>query len=185
MLDAYLKSALPLSSPETRKKIYDLYPASNFGGNYTNLAIFLAGESFINCNSYYLAKAYEGKSYHYILNRTHANSENAAGHGADVSYTFWNNWPLLTPTNGFLANALQKYLIGFFTSGDPNSQKITWGPNFRKWGEESEMLQFDGKTWLNHKKVDDAALERCDWWQDAHYANPEEGKQTAEGKELK
>lgn len=165
--------ALPLSSPAVRDEILEMYPVKNYNNSYANLAIFLAGESFINCNAYFLAKAYGGETYHYILNYEFANSELPAGHGADVSYTFWNNWPL-KPVNGFLANALQKYLIGFFTSGDPNEQKITWGPKMKFWGDKAEMLQLDGKTWLKNIAVDEKALERCDWWQDAHYANPNE-----------
>ncbi|KAI5853187.1 carboxylesterase family protein-like protein [Morchella snyderi] len=183
-LEAYLKSSLPLSTQATRDTIKEMYPLSKYNGNWTARVINLAGESFIDCNAYMLGEAYGGKSYHYMLNRTFVDEVEPAGHGADVKYTFYNNWPLVGKANAYLAMAMQSYQLSFWSTGDPNKNKPQWADPMPKWGDKHGILRFDGKTWVTAGNVDDETMKRCEWWSHGYYANPDDHESSNE-RELK
>ena len=117
-----------------------------------------------SCNTYFLNQAYAGKTYAYRF------SVPPALHGLEVVYTFYNGpnssaLPSLGTPNQSIAEALQKYIVSFTTTGVPSAGKTL--PVFPQWGNDKNLLDLN-VTGIKVVK-DDTANSRCAWWQKSLY----------------
>lgn len=130
------------------------------------------GELVYSCNTNYLARALNNETYNYLV------SIPPALHGWDVPYTFFNG-PNPGVVNETVALSLQRYIVNFATSGNPNGEDENDNDGgggggdggdlvpFEKYGESNDVLNF-GRREMS--RIDDpTANERCRWWQQALY----------------
>ena len=86
-------------------------------------------------------------------------------------YTFYNGpnatvIPILGSADQSVAEALQKYIASFTTTGVPSSNRDTLQV-FPQWGNDKNLLDLN----VSGIKVvkDDTANSRCAWWQKELY----------------
>lgn len=117
----------------------------------------LTSETVINCLTYHVNKAFQGRSYAYLF------SAPPALHGQELYYVFYNEQPtdvFYRPINVTLAHVVQDYWLNFARNGDPNGEGLT---DFPQWGDEANVLGLSlagvGPT------PDTTDNARCRWWQ--------------------
>lgn len=142
----------------------DLYPPIFDGSQpyvdfFTRAKLSLAEAGFI-CNTYYLQKAFrelDSPSYGYKF------SNPPAIHGYDVFYTFFNGPNPIVPTA--IALMLQRYLVSFALTGNPNTGAVLKMPVY---GPHGLLLEFNSTYGLDI--IPDPNINRrCEWWQKALY----------------
>jgi cholinesterase len=103
--------------------------------------------------------AYNNKYYSYIF------TVPPSLHGQDIAYTYFNG-PNPSVQNNTLAQIMQRYFTNFAQTGDPNGPAKV--PHFPTYGPRQTCLN------LNLTNIgtvrDNAANERCAWWQKGLYA---------------
>ncbi|WYZ37729.1 hypothetical protein EsH8_II_001235 [Colletotrichum jinshuiense] len=165
--EEYVSSLLKLLLPDASDEVLDylnteLYPAI-YNGTYSwetpleRTAATIADAWFI-CNNRFLNTALDGNAHSYLF-------DVAQGwHGTDIAYTFFNNGDSVggVPLNSSVANTLQLYLTNFAKTGDPNGAGVPFLP---KYGDNSTVMSLDRAVPV----IDDAATERCTWWQKGLY----------------
>ncbi|KAI9815832.1 MAG: hypothetical protein M1832_005246 [Thelocarpon impressellum] len=170
-LEDFIKGGFPLIQDSILSYITDvLYPPVSDGSSalpYTNeieRGAFITSEGLFTCNTNYLARAFDNKTYNYLF------SAPPALHGQDVAYTYFTNssapasGALSLPVNETVALALQRYITEFAESGVPNGPGV---PQFNMYGDDARILDLGAKG-IN-EIVDPNANERCLWWQKALY----------------
>lgn len=157
----YLTLAFPGATNATRTYISQtLYPpvfdgSQNYTSYFTRSAKLTAEFAFI-CNNRYLDLAYGNNTYSYYF------SVPPALHGQDVAFTYFNG---ASGINSTVASALQDYLTSFAMDGNPNEDGV---PYFPLYGSNATNVNL-GLTNFGGLIGDDAANERCSWWQKALY----------------
>ncbi|EXJ69648.1 uncharacterized protein A1O5_06719 [Cladophialophora psammophila CBS 110553] len=115
-------------------------------------------EAFFTCSTNFLARAYNNNVFNYIF------SVPPSLHGDDISYTYYNG-PNPLVKNDTLAVIMQRYFTNFVMTGNPNAAGL---PPFPTYGATTTVQN------LNLTKIgpmkDNAANERCMWWQKGLYA---------------
>jgi carboxylesterase type B len=162
-LAAYLRSTFPgVQDSVVSYIISTLYPAVYDGSqpyrNGLQRTIFLLSELIFTCNTNYLARAYDNKTYNYQF------SVPPALHGFDIPYTFYNGAVPNRFFNTTVAVALQEYITSFAKDGVPNVEGL---PEFPIYGPEGTELN------LNVTGIgpipDPTNNPRCLYWQKALY----------------
>jgi cholinesterase len=142
----------------------NVYPAVFNGSEpYTSFfdrAKLSLAEAAFTCNTYFLQTAFRtfSKTFGYRF------SIPPAYHGEDVPYTYFNGRPSPSVVNDTIALAMQKYLMSFVLTGDPNVNATVEIPEY---GEGSLVLDLNVTGIIPIK--DPNANPRCDWWQKALY----------------
>jgi carboxylesterase type B len=110
-----------------------------------------------SCNTFWLDKAYNNKTYAYFF------TVPPATHGEDVAYTYYNG-PSSSVASTAIALALQDYITSFAETGMPNETGV---PYFQIYGSNTTVqnLNITGIS----ETLDPAANYRCNWWQKALY----------------
>lgn len=162
---ASLRLLLPDASDDVITYIdTSLYPPV-YNGSYPWTSQFERTLSTINdawfvCNTRYVNLAFQSTAHVYFF-------DIAPGwHGNDLAYTFYNgqtsSGSSAFPVNESLALELQGYLTAFAKTGNPNTPGTAFIPPY---GTNSTVLSLSRGILV----VDDAATERCTWWQMALY----------------
>jgi cholinesterase len=170
---SYLTTSLPDASAATLSYISNtLYPPV-YDGTYGYKTLvarnaLLVSELVFICNTRYMDKAYDLKTYSYYF------TVPPGLHGEDVPYTFFNG-DVTTLDNGFpvnatVAHALQSYLTSFAQDGDPNEGDGPGVPFFPIYGTNSSTQLLSAGADFGTQVVDTAANARCDYWQKALYS---------------
>ena len=133
-----------------------LYPPANFGNNETVRFLQADNDFQFNCKIYALSNAFNGATYNYYF------SVPPAIHTTDDPYTF-NGGPHEADgfvTNGTVADILQKYLISFIKTGNPNTEY----PGLLNWPTYGNGVQIN----FNQSFIDviptDLDTPQCAWW---------------------
>jgi carboxylesterase type B len=97
---------------------------------------------------------------------TYQFSVNAARHGDDITYTFYEE-PADSIANDTLALAMQDIFTNFVISGNPNrvGSELPYFPDY----SQGNLLYNFNKTLIT-TKPDNLNNDRCRWWQKAFYA---------------
>lgn len=160
--------SLETTFPTAPKSVIDyitetLYPpvfngSYPYDGFFTRAELALAEAAF-TCNTYYLQKAARSHfaTYGYRF------SIPPAYHGQDVPYTFFNG-PSQSVANETIALAMQKYILSFVMTGEPNRDALVKMPIY---GNGNIILDFN-VTGISPIRDPNANL-RCDWWQKGIY----------------
>lgn len=163
-LAAFIRESFPdVQDSVVGRIISTLYPAVYDGSqpyrNGLDRTILIVSELIFTCNTYYLARAYENKTYNYQF------SVPPALHAFDVPYTFYNGSSADPSFNATVAKALQEYLTSFAQDAVPSGEGL---PKFPLYGSSSmEMnLNISGISPI----TDPTANPRCLYWQKALYA---------------
>lgn len=142
-----------------------LYPPVYTGGQpYTSplgRAFLMVQEFVFICNTFYVNKAFNNATYAYEF-------EIPPGfHGQDIPYTFYNGQGTNVSQGLFadVALQLQGYLMNFAMYGNPNGRGL---PNFPQYGPNAIVQGINWNATTQHR--DDAANQRCNWWQMGLYA---------------
>ena len=160
--NAYISLEFPGISPASASYIEDVLYPPIFNGSYGYKTYFqrfvlaLADSSF-TCNTNYLDRAFNNKTYAYQF------SVFPALHGQDTPYTFFNG-PNPSVVNPAIATALQEYLTSFAINGVPSGPGI---PIFPLYGANATEINLSA-TSISEMR-DPTANERCLWWQKALY----------------
>lgn len=166
--DAFFISELERSFPDIQQPVLDfidntLYPQIFNGSepyeNYFDRSKLSLAEAAFTCNTYFLQKAFRclSNTYGYRF------SVPPAYHGEDVPYTYFNG-PNSNVVNDTIALAMQKYLMSFVLTGDPNAQATVKMPIYSQ-----QNLILDLNLTGIVQIQDPNANFRCDWWQKALY----------------
>lgn len=120
----------------------------------------LAEAGFV-CNTYYLQQAFRkltAPTYGYKF------SMPPSFHGYDVFFTFFNGPNEMVSDLAPVALMLQRYLVSFALTGNPNAQATLDMPVYGK----GLLLDFNATNGLDI--IHDPSInERCEWWQKALY----------------
>ncbi|KAI9829586.1 MAG: hypothetical protein M1819_006091 [Sarea resinae] len=158
---AYIQANFPDMSPSILQYVTGtLYP-SVFNGTYGytdqySRAALAVSEAIFTCNTYYLDRAFDNRTYAYIF------SVPPGIHGSDTKYTYRNG--KTSGVNGTIALALQDYITSFAETGSPNRAGV---PRFDLFGNGSQTMDLN-ITGIR-ETIDPAANARCLWWQKALY----------------
>ena len=166
--DSVFISGLENTFPDIQPSILDfidntLYPPIFNGSEpyesfFDRAKLSLADAAF-TCNTYFLQKAFRSLSNTY----GYRFSVPPAYHGEDVPYTYFNG-PSSSVVNDTIALVMQKYLMSFALTGDPNAQAIVKMPIY---GLQDLILDLNVTGIVPIE--DPNANSRCDWWQKALY----------------
>lgn len=159
-----LEETFPDIQPSVLDFIANTLYRQSFNGSepYTSYlarsTLALADAAF-TCNTRFLQEAVRGLSNTY----GYRFSIPPAYHGEDVPYTYFNG-PSPGVVNDTIALAMQKYLMSFVLTRDPNTQATVKMPVY---GQQNLILDLNvtGITTIK----DPNANPRCDWWQKALY----------------
>jgi acetylcholinesterase len=164
LFEEYFRTSFPgVSSAVVNYLAQQLYPPV-FDGIYgyinetqrTSLAL---SELVFTCNTFYLDTAFANRTYAYLF------SIPPALHGQDVPYTYYTGGPPTTSVaNTTVAVAMQDYFTSFVKTGQPSAKGM---PVFNMYGPNATILDLN-YTSISHI-LDDAANQRCVWWQKALY----------------
>lgn len=162
-LRAQLNIAYPYMPNASVNYILDVLYPPIFNGSlpyttqYARAALIIA-EGVFTCNTFYLDKAYNNKTYSYLF------AVPPAFHGFDIPYTYFTDGATsLLPTgvtNRTVAIALQDFITSFAKEGVPQAPGIT---KFDMYGENASVLRLN-VTGISEIR-DSNANKRCDWWQ--------------------
>jgi carboxylesterase type B len=158
----FLTTFFPDISPAVVSYIENvLYPPVYTGQyGYTTpfqRAILTTADASFTCNTFYLDKAFNNKTYAYQF------SVAPGLHGEDIPYTFFNG-PSTSVVNNTIAVALQEYITSFAINGVPSGPGI---PTFPMFGSGGIDINFNATTISDI--LDPNANARCNWWQKALY----------------
>jgi carboxylesterase type B len=161
-------SGLQRTFPDIQSSVLDyisstLYPQKFDGSqpytNYFDRAKLALAEAAFICNTNFLHKAFRPftNTYGYRF------SIPPAYHGEDVPYTYYNG-PSGGVINDTIAITMQKYIMSFVLTGDPNTNASIKLPVY---GQQNQILDLNvtGITTI----TDPNANPRCNWWQKALY----------------
>lgn len=157
----YLSLAFPDATPATLSYISQtLYPptldgSQNYTSQYARVSKVTAEFAFV-CNTFYLDTAYHNNTCSYLF------SVPPAIHGQDIAFTYYNGDSAINAT---VARTLQDYLTSFAMNGSPNEPGV---PYFPMYSSNATIVNL-GLTNFGGLAMDDAANERCNWWQKALY----------------
>lgn len=118
----------------------------------------LITEAFFTCNTNWMMRAFNNQYWSYIF------TVPPSLHGIDIVYTYYNG-PTASVVNDTLAEIMQKYITNFVEGGNPNGPDV---PYFPRYGSEHTCLNLN-QTFIG-TIPDNAANERCDWWQKGLYS---------------
>lgn len=177
-VDNLLKYNFPNITTANFNKLVDLYPHASIFGTFTTTFNRLSqtiGDWICSCNTRYLAKAYAGKAYGYVV------SIPPGIHAVDLPLTFWRtdlniynliqidlDLNFLTSKN--IATGFQSYFTSFARSGNPNTYREKGG--FPATIDMVQSTVGDTVKVVNVKILsysidqdEDQSKDRCDFWQ--------------------
>lgn len=177
-VDNLLKANFPNMTTANFNAMTKLYPypglLSEFLTNFGRLEQTI-GDWVVNCNTRFLAKAYAGKAYGYVV------TVPPGVHGLDLFFTFWRtdlniydiiqvdiDIPLISDNN--LATGLQSYLTSFVRTGNPNTYRqsgalpptINMVPSVVS---TTDKVLNVGLLAYSIGQDDDSRKDRCDFWE--------------------
>jgi cholinesterase len=166
--NSFFVSGLQKTFPDIQSSVLDyisniLYPQKFDGSqpytNYFDRAKLALAEAAFICNTNFLQKAFQpfANTYGYRF------SIPPAYHGEDVPYTYYNG-PSGSVINDTIAITMQKFILSFVLTGDPNTNASIKLPAY---GQQNQILDLNvtGITTI----TDLNANPRCDWWQKSLY----------------
>ncbi|KAF2789984.1 alpha/beta-hydrolase [Melanomma pulvis-pyrius CBS 109.77] len=158
---AYLRRTFPKLPQASFDKITnELYPPIFDGSRgYTDqtgrVSLFIAEMTFV-CNTYFVHPALHNDTHAYRF------SVFPGVHAADLSYTFYRDeGESAAVTNATVARALQSFETSFAQTGTPRWSGLPQG--FPKYGPDAQIIDLTQDR--IYQTRDDAANERCVWWQ--------------------
>jgi carboxylesterase type B len=161
-----LADFIQLSFPDIEQEVTDyivndLYP-DVYDGTYgyrsaLERTFLVVSDSIFTCNTNYLNKAYNNKTFAYEFQVP------PALHGQDVAYTFYNGQN--PQVIGEIAKVQQGYIVNFALTGDPNGAGL---PIFPMQGANASMNSWNSTAVKTER--DPTVNERCAWWQQGLYA---------------
>ncbi|KAF7876425.1 hypothetical protein EAF04_001517 [Stromatinia cepivora] len=163
-----LATALPTISNSTLAYITGtLYPPVYNGSYpYTNIwerASVITAEFAFTCNTRFLNTAFLNETHSYFF------TVPPGLHGEDIAYTFFNGDTTTSdggmPVNATVAAVLQRYIMNFAITGNPNGKEVPFFPEY----QSNSTTVVLGTTGLGSVQTDTTANNRCDWWQQALY----------------
>jgi carboxylesterase type B len=163
--EAYLRRTFPTISTASLKYISTvLYPPVFDGSQgYTDqtgrVSLLIAEMTFV-CNTFYVHTGFKNDTYGYRFNVF------PGVHAADLPYTFYqDSGPTQGVTNTTVALALQSFETSFAQTGQPKWKGLA---NFPKYGPNAQIIDLT-ETGI-YQIRDDAANQRCRWWQQGFFA---------------
>lgn len=162
---ASLRSSLVEAHPAAISYIENVLYPPIFNGSYPypdqiSRAAFLLSELVFICNTYYLDRAYNNRTYAYFFTIP------PALHGRDIAYTYYNDEGVSEAVqNVTVALALQNFITSFTATGRPVGQPGI--PVFNMYGPNVTVINLNLTSIT--QGMDDAANFRCNWWQKALY----------------
>jgi carboxylesterase type B len=165
VIEGWLRGIFKTMSQDVMDYILKILYPPTFDGSFpytTQLdrAIFLAGEAFFSCNTYYVNTAQRNTSYAYQFDVF------PSLHGSDQPYT-WYNGEGDIPSQRLFANValvFQGYITNFAKTGTPNGKGL---PKWPVYGKDGIELGINYPATSIKPNPDSAANERCVWWQKA------------------
>ena len=164
LFEDFLRTSLPdISSAVVYFLTQQLYPPVFDGThgyiNETQRTSLALSDLVFTCNTFYLDTAFANRTYAYLF------SIPPALHGQDVPYTYYTGGPpTASVLNTTVAVAMQDYFTSFVKTGQPSAEGM---PVFNMYGPNATVLDLNF-TSISHI-LDDAANQRCVWWQKALY----------------
>ncbi|KAI0475476.1 carboxylesterase [Xylariaceae sp. FL0804] len=165
-LAAYAASRFPEASNATLHTLLTSVYPDVLDGTYPWVTEFgraaqIGTEVDFDCLSGYLALARGGRAHNYVF------AYPPGYHAEDVPYTFFTDENEATLDDGYAVNAtlakqLQRYIVQFARTGDPNADGL---PEFPQWGTKGQALELGMDGW--DVVVDPVNNDRCVWIQDA------------------
>ncbi|KAA8566567.1 hypothetical protein EYC84_009115 [Monilinia fructicola] len=135
------------------------YPYTNI---YERVSLITAEISF-TCNTRYLNTAFLNETHSYYF------TVPPGLHGEDIAYTFFNGDTTTLddglPVNATVAAVLQRYIMNFVVTGNPNGDRVPFFPEY----QSNATTVVIGSTGLGSLQTDTTANNRCEWWQQALY----------------
>lgn len=179
-LGTFLRANYPGLTPGVLAQVLALYPQVYDGSyGYTSpilRTIQMVSEQIFTCNTNYLAKAYNNRTYAYQFEIF------PAVHALDLYSTFYQGQPtdLTTGIYAPVANALQTYLTNFAMTGNPNTPSLMDRtsmalPNFPQQGYPAMQLGLNYSITAQGvvpditAQMDPTSNPRCAFWQKALY----------------
>jgi carboxylesterase type B len=158
MFDDSIRALWPDISDSAFATIESLYPPADFGNNETVRFLQCDADYQFNCKIYAVSNAFNGQTYKYYF------SVPPAIHTADDPYTFNGGLHEMDGdvTNSTVADILQKYLISFIKTGNPNTEY----PGLLNW----PTYGTNGGTEININETlielmpTDLDTPQCQWW---------------------
>lgn len=144
-----------------------LYPPV-YNGSYSYTTIWermslITAEVVFTCNTRYLNTAFLNETHSYYF------TVPPGLHAEDIAYTFFNGDTTTSddglPVNATVAAVLQRYIMNFAMTGNPNGVDVPFFPEYQS-NATNVVL---GITGLGSVQVDTTANDRCAWWQQALY----------------
>ncbi|ESZ96818.1 hypothetical protein SBOR_2819 [Sclerotinia borealis F-4128] len=164
-----LTSVLPTVSNSTLAYITGtLYPPV-YNGSYPYTSIYeraslITAELVFTCNARYMNTAFLNETHSYYF------AVPPGLHGEDIAYTFFNGDTTTSndglPVNATVAAVLQRYIMNFAQTGNPNGDGVPFFPVY----QSNATTVVLGTTGLGSVQTDTTANNRCEWWQQALYA---------------
>ncbi|KAF1993976.1 alpha/beta-hydrolase [Amniculicola lignicola CBS 123094] len=158
--DAYLRRTFPRIPPASKEYISDvLYPPVFDGSKgYTDQAgrvsLLIAEMTFV-CNTFFVHTGFGNDTFGYRFNVF------PGVHAADLPYTFYQDAvPPQAVSNTTAAIALQSFETTFAQAGRPKWKGLA---DFPKYGSSAEIIDITQTSIFQTR--DDAANQRCRWWQ--------------------
>ncbi|KAI9643680.1 hypothetical protein NHQ30_008302 [Ciborinia camelliae] len=144
-----------------------LYPPIYNGSySYTTVwerAALLTAEVIFTCNARYINTAFLNETHSYYF------TVPPGLHGEDIAYTFFNGDTTTSddglPVNATVAAALQRYIMNFARTGNPNGDGVPFFPEY----QSNATTVVLGTTGFGSLQTDTTANNRCQWWQQVLY----------------
>lgn len=157
-----IRALWPDISTSAFNTIESLYPPYDFDFNDTARFLQCDNDYQFNCKIYALSNAFNGETYNYYF------SVPPAIHTSDLPYTF-NGGTHQGPavTNSTVADILQKYLISFIKTGNPNTEYAglpDWPVYATGGGTEINI----NATFIELMPTD-LDTPQCQWWVEGLY----------------
>ncbi|KAF5876692.1 putative carboxylesterase family protein [Botrytis fragariae] len=163
-----LTTTLPTISNSTLAYVTGtLYPPV-YNGSYPYTSIWeraslITAEIVFTCNTRYLNTAFLNETHSYYF------TVPPGLHGEDIAYTFFNGDTTTSndglPVNATIAADLQRYIMNFAMTGNPNGVGVPFFPEY----QSNATTLVLGTTGLGSVQTDTTANNRCAWWQQALY----------------
>ncbi|OLL21704.1 Secreted lipase [Neolecta irregularis DAH-3] len=178
-VDEMLRLNFPYSNETFFNEVKRLYPPPPTRRYYTQFGRVseMISEFIVTCNSRYFGQAFNGRTFNYRF------AIPPALHGMDLLFTFFGvdlDFPdlglsvLISPDfQRSLAWALQRYLVSFVRSGDPNTYRVKDGVGnvqFPRYGSEQTILNMD-IIGFDARPDPQVPSDRCDFWVTAPYVD--------------
>jgi carboxylesterase type B len=158
--EAYLRRTFPTISTANLKYISTvLYPpvfdgSQGYKDQTGRVSLLIAEMTFV-CNTFYVHTGFKNDTYGYRY------SVFPGVHAAELPYTFYqDSGPTQAVTNTTVALALQSFETSFAQTGQPKWKGLA---NFPKYGPNAQIIDLTESG--IYQTRDDAANQRCRWWQ--------------------